>query len=136
MKVHQYVMMSAATAAQYAAIEALDSGEEDVRGMLAEYDRRRRMVVGRLNAMGLDTVEPRGAFYAFPDIRSTGLDDFAFAESLLAEEHVAVVPGSAFGESGTGFVRVCYAADYDDIVEAMDRTERFVTRRRAMAGAS
>ena len=134
MKVHQYVMMSAPTAAQYAAIEALDSGEEDVRGMLAEYDRRRRMVVGRLNAMGLDTVEPRGAFYAFPDIRSTGLDDFAFAESLLAEEHVAVVPGSAFGESGTGFVRVCYAADYDDIAEAMDRTERFVARRIAASG--
>lgn len=136
MKVHQYVMMSAPTAAQYAAVEALDSGEEDVRGMLAEYDRRRRMVVGRLNAMGLDTVEPRGAFYAFPDIRSTGLDDFTFAETLLQEERVAVVPGSAFGESGTGFVRICYAADYDDIVEAMDRTERFVTRRRSMAGAS
>ncbi len=136
MKVHQYVMMSAPTAAQYAAVEALDSGEEDVRGMLAEYDRRRRMVVGRLNAMGLDTVEPRGAFYAFPDIRSTGLDDFTFAETLLQEERVAVVPGSAFGESGTGFVRICYAADYDDIVEAMDRTERFVARRRSMAGAS
>ena len=136
MKVHQYVMMSAPTAAQYAAVEALDSGEEDVRGMLAEYDRRRRMVVDRLNAMGLDTVEPRGAFYAFPDIRSTGLDDFTFAETLLAEEHVAVVPGSAFGESGTGFVRICYAADYDDIVEAMDRTERFVARRRSADGAS
>ena len=136
MKVHQYVMMSAPTAAQYAAIEALDSGEEDVRGMLAEYDRRRRMVVGRLNAMGLDTVEPRGAFYAFPDIRSTGLDDYTFAETLLAEERVAVVPGSAFGESGAGFVRICYAADYDDIAEAMDRTERFVMRRRSMGGAS
>ena len=135
MKVHQYVMMSAPTAAQYAAIEALDSGEEDVRGMLAEYDRRRRMVVGRLNAMGLDTVEPRGAFYAFPDIRSTGLDDFTFAETLLTEERVALVPGSAFGESGAGFVRICYAADYDDIAEAMDRTERFVARCRARAGA-
>ena len=135
MKVHQYVMMSAPTAAQYAAIEALNSGEEDVRGMLAEYDRRRRMMVARLNAMGLATVEPRGAFYAFPDVRSTGLDDIAFAEALLEEERVAMVPGSAFGESGAGFVRACYAADYDDIAEAMDRIERFVARRRADGGA-
>ena len=135
MKVHQYVMMCAPTAAQYAAVEALTSGEEDVRGMVAEYDRRRRMVVERLGAMGLPTVEPRGAFYAFPDIRSTGLDDLAFSEALLEEERVAMVPGSAFGESGRGFVRICYAADYDDIEEAMDRTARFVARRQAPAGA-
>ena len=135
MKVHQYVMMCAPTAAQYAAIEALTSGEEDVRGMVAEYDRRRRLVVGRLREIGLPTVEPRGAFYAFPDIRSTGLDDLAFAEALLEEERVAMVPGSAFGESGRGFVRICYAADYEDIEEAMDRTARFVARRRARAGA-
>ena len=134
MKVHQYVMMSAPTAAQYAALEALESGEEDVRGMVAEYDRRRRMVHSRLNAMGLPTVEPRGAFYAFPDIRSTGLDDLEFAEQLLKEESVAMVPGSAFGESGRGFIRICYAADYDDIVEAMDRTERFVERCRERSG--
>ena len=135
MKVHQYVMMCAPTAAQYAAIEALTSGEEDVRGMVAEYDRRRRLVVGRLREIGLPTVEPRGAFYAFPDIRSTGLDDLAFAEALLEEERVAMVPGSAFGESGRGFVRICYAADYDDIEEAMDRTARFVARRQARAAA-
>ena len=135
MKVHQYVMMCAPTAAQYAALEALDSGEEDVRGMLHQYDRRRRMVHGRLNAMGLPTVEPRGAFYAFPDIRSTGLDDLAFAEGLLEEQRVAMVPGSAFGASGAGFVRICYAADYGDIEEAMDRTERFVAPRRARARA-
>ena len=103
--------------------------------MVAEYDRRRRMVVERLGAMGLPTVEPRGAFYAFPDIRSTGLDDLAFSEALLEEERVAMVPGSAFGESGRGFVRICYAADYDDIEEAMDRTARFVARRQAPAGA-
>ena len=134
MKIHQYVMMSAPTAAQYAAIEALASAEEDVRGMVAEYDRRRRMVVARLRAMGLPTVEPRGAFYAFPDIRPTGLDDLAFAEALLEEERVAMVPGSAFGESGRGYVRICYAADYDDIEEAMNRTERFVAKRLAASG--
>ena len=135
MKIHQYIMMSAPTAAQYAAIEALTSGEEDVRGMVAEYDRRRLLVLDRLRGMGLPTVEPRGAFYAFPDIRSTGLDDLAFAEALLEEERVAMVPGSAFGESGRGFVRICYAADYGDIEEAMDRTARFVARRRDRLGA-
>lgn len=135
MKIHQYIMMSAPTAAQYAAIEALSSGEEDVRGMVAEYDRRRLLVLERLREMDLPTVEPRGAFYAFPDIRSTGLDDLAFAEALLEEERVAMVPGSAFGESGRGFVRICYAADYGDIQEAMDRTARFVARRRSRLGA-
>jgi aminotransferase len=132
MKVHQYVMMSAPTAAQYAAVEALEHGEEDVRGMVAEYDRRRQMVVRRFRGMGLDTVEPRGAFYAFPDIRSSGIeDDVEFAERLLIEERVAVVPGSTFGGSGRGYIRVCYAASYEDLEEAMDRIERFVTRRRA-----
>src|SRR5205807_2607135 len=105
MQVHQYVMMSAPTAAQYAAIEALRSGEEDVQLMLAEYDRRRRLVVERFNHMGLHCFEPRGAFYAFPDVSSTGLDDESFAERLLFEERVAVVPGSAFGECGRGHVR-------------------------------
>ena len=133
MKVHQYVMMSAPTAAQYAAIEALRSGEEDVRGMVAEYDRRRRMVHGRLLGMGLPTVEPLGAFYAFPDISSTGLDDVAFAEQFLVEERVAVVPGSTFGQSGQGYIRLCYAAAYDDLVEAMDRLERFLARHRGTA---
>ncbi len=133
MKVHQYVMMSAPTAAQYAAIEALRSGEEDVRGMVAEYDRRRRMVHGRLLGMGLPTVEPLGAFYAFPDISSTGLDDVAFAEQFLVEERVAVVPGSTFGQSGRGYIRLCYAAAYDDLVEAMDRLERFLARHRGTA---
>jgi aminotransferase len=134
MKVHQYVMMCAPTAAQYAAIEALQSGEEDVRGMVAEYDRRRRLVFGRLQAMGLDTVEPHGAFYVFPDIRSSGIvDDLAFAEALLSEERVAVVPGSTFGESGRGFVRMCYAASYEDLMEAMTRLERFLGRHRAAA---
>lgn len=135
MKVHQYIMMSAPTAAQYAAIEALRSGEEDVRGMVAEYDRRRRMIVRRLGQMGLPTVEPRGAFYAFPDIRSTGLNDLEFSERLVEEERVAVVPGSAFGEAGAGFVRVCYAADYASLEEAMDRMGRFVARYRSDVSA-
>ncbi|MHB8577526.1 MAG: aminotransferase class I/II-fold pyridoxal phosphate-dependent enzyme, partial [Dehalococcoidia bacterium] len=134
MKVHQYVMMSAPTAAQYAALEALRSAEEDVQLMLAEYDRRRRLVVSRFNGMGLHCFEPRGAFYAFPDVRSTGLDDESFAERLLIEERVAVVPGSAFGECGRGHIRACYATSYSQLVEAMDRTERFVERCRAPVG--
>ncbi len=133
MKVHQYVMMSAPTAAQYAAIEALRSGEEDVRGMVAEYDRRRRMVHTRLVGMGLPTVEPHGAFYAFPDISSSGLDDVTFAEQFLLEERVAVVPGSTFGSSGRGYVRMCYASAYDELVEAMNRLERFLARHRGGA---
>ncbi len=135
MKVHQYVMMCAPTAAQYAAIEALRSGEEDVRGMLAEYDRRRRLVYERLSRMGLATVEPKGAFYVFPDIRSSGIeDDVQFAEQFLMEERVAVVPGSTFGASGSGYVRLCYAASYDDLQEAMVRLERFLGRHRGMLG--
>jgi aminotransferase len=130
MKVHQYVMMSAPTPAQFAAIEALRSGEEDVRGMVAEYDRRRQMVVGALNDMGLTCPEPRGAFYAFPHIGSTGMNDETFAERLLMEERVAVIPGSAFGEAGAGHVRICYAQRYELLEEAMERTRRFVGRNR------
>jgi aminotransferase len=130
MKVHQYVMMSAPTPAQFAAIEALRSGEEDVRGMVSEYDRRRKMVVGALNDMGLTCAEPHGAFYAFPQIGSTGMNDETFAERLLMEERVAVIPGSAFGEAGAGHVRICYAQRYELLEEAMDRTRRFVDRHR------
>jgi aminotransferase len=130
MKVHQYVMMSAPTPAQFAAVAALNNGEEDVRGMVAEYDRRRRMVVNRLNAMGLPCAEPRGAFYAFPRVGGTGMNDETFAERLLMEERVAVIPGSAFGEGGAGHVRICYAQTYDLLVEAMDRIQRFVDRNR------
>ena len=130
MKVHQYVMMSAPTPAQFAALQALNAGEEDVRGMVAEYDRRRRFVVGRLNEMGLPCQEPKGAFYAFPQIGSSGMNDETFAERLLMEERVAVIPGSAFGEAGAGHVRICYAQNYDLLVEAMNRTERFLDRHR------
>ena len=135
MKVHQYLMMSAPTVAQHAAIEALRSGEEDVQLMLGEYDRRRRLVVDRFNRMGLHCFEPRGAFYAFPDISTTGLDDESFAERLLFEERVAVVPGSAFGACGAGHVRACYATSFEQLVEALDRIERFVGRLRAERGS-
>jgi aminotransferase len=130
MKAHQYVMMSAPTTAQYAGVEALRNGEEDVRGMVAEYDRRRRLIVDGFNAMGLKCFEPRGAFYAFPSIAATGLSDEAFAEQLLMQEKVAVVPGSAFGECGVGHVRACYAQSYELIEEALVRMRRFVERHR------
>jgi aminotransferase len=130
MKVHQYVMMSAPTAAQHAGIEALRNGEEEVRGMVSQYDRRRRVIVDGFNRIGLDCFEPRGAFYAFPSITSTGLDDLAFSERLLFEERVAVVPGSAFGEMGAGHIRACYATAMDQIEEALVRIERFVGRHR------
>ncbi|MCI0849662.1 MAG: aminotransferase class I/II-fold pyridoxal phosphate-dependent enzyme [Chloroflexi bacterium] len=128
MRVHQYVMMSAPTVSQYAALEALRNGEEDVRGMVAEYDRRRLMTVRELNDMGLRCFEPKGAFYCFPSIRATGLSDEAFSEGLLMEEKVAVVPGSAFGQFGTGHIRICYAADYEVLEEALKRIRRFVER--------
>jgi aminotransferase len=131
-KVHQFAIMCAPTPAQYAAMEALTSGEQFVEEMRAEYDRRRVLMTSRLNAMGLHCFEPRGAFYCFPNVTdATGLDEETFAQRLLAEEHVAVVPGTAFGPSGAGHVRACYATAYEEIVEAMDRMERFVARCRA-----
>jgi aminotransferase len=128
MRVHQYVMMSAPTMSQHAALEALRNGEEDVRGMVSEYNRRRQMMVRELNAMGLECFEPKGAFYCFPSVRSTGLTDEAFSEMLLTEERVAVVPGSAFGQFGVGHIRVCYTESYDVLEEAVRRLRRFVER--------
>jgi len=130
MKVHQYVMMSAPTVAQYAGIAALDHGEAFVAEMVAEYDRRRRLIVAGFRAVGLPTFEPKGAFYAFPDISGTGLDSATFSERLLAEERVAVVPGSAFGACGEGYVRACYASGYEQIERALERIGRFVQRQR------
>jgi aminotransferase len=127
-KVHQYGIMSAPTVAQDAALVALTDGEPEVQRMLDEYDRRRRMFVPGLNAIGLETFEPRGAFYAFPRITSTGLDSETFAQRLLEEEHVAVVPGGAFGPSGEGHVRACYATSYEQLEEALRRIGRFVQR--------
>ncbi len=129
-KVHQYGIMSAPTMAQDAALVAVVEGEADVERMVAEYDRRRRLLVDGLNAIGLETFEPRGAFYAFPLITSTGLSADAFTERLLTEEHVAVVPGDAFGPSGAGHVRMCYATSYERIEEALRRIGRFVERTR------
>ena len=129
-KIHQYAIMSAPTTAQDAALEALTSGEADVERMLAAYDRRRRLIVDGFNALGLQTFEPRGAFYAFPRITSTGLDSETFAARLLQEEHVAVVPGGAFGPSGEGHVRACYATSEDQIRDALGRIGRFVERQR------
>ena len=127
-KVHQYGIMSASTIAQDAALVAIMDGEPDVARMVAEYDRRRRLLVDGLNRIGLPTFEPRGAFYTFPNITSTGLTDDQFTERLLREEQVAVVPGSAFGPSGAGHVRACYATSYEQLEEALRRIESFVAR--------
>jgi aminotransferase len=129
-KVHQYGIMSAPTVAQDAALEALRTGEPEVVRMVAEYDRRRRLLVDGLNALGLRTFEPRGAFYAFPLVTSTGLSSEDFAERLLREERVAVVPGGSFGPSGEGHVRMCYATAYEQLEEALRRIARFVARQR------
>ncbi len=128
LRIHQYTIMSAPTIAQEAAIEALANGEPYVQEMVAEYDRRRRLIVSGLNRLGLTTFEPRGAFYAFPKVAASGMDDETFAEKLLREEHVAVIPGNAFGPGGDGFVRCCYATAYEKIEEAMQRMERFMNR--------
>ena len=128
LRIHQYTIMSAPTTAQDAAIEALKSGEPHVQEMVTEYDRRRRLIVSGFNRLGLTTFEPRGAFYAFPNIRASGMDEETFAETLLKEESVAVVPGSAFGPGGEGFVRACYATEYSKIEEALHRMERFMSR--------
>jgi len=128
MKVHQYVMMCAPTPSQYAALEALRSGEEPAQEMMREYDRRRRLIVDGFNRLGLTCFEPKGAFYAFPSVRSTGLSDEDFTERLLREEKVVVVPGSAFGACGAGHVRACYATPYEKIEQALERIARFVGR--------
>lgn len=128
MKIHQYIIMSAPTPSHYAALEAIRHGEEDVRRFIAEFDRRRRLMVKGLREIGLSLNEPHGAFYVFPSIRSTGMEDFEFAERLLDEEKVAVIPGSAFGECGRGHVRMCYASPYNLLEEALERIGRFVSR--------
>ena len=127
-KIHQYTIMSAPTTAQVAGIEALHTGEKYVQEMVTEYDRRRKLLVGGLNQLGLDCFEPKGAFYAFPSVVKSGMDDNTFAEALLQEEQVAVVPGSAFGAGGAGFARLCYATAYEKIEEALHRMERFMRR--------
>jgi len=127
-RIHQYTIMSAPTTAQDAALVALQQGEPYVQEMVTEYDRRRRLLVAGLNRLGLTTFEPRGAFYAFPNIQASGMNDEDFAEKLLREEHVAVVPGNAFGPGGDGFTRMCYATEYSKIEEALHRMEKFMNR--------
>jgi len=128
-KIHQYTMLCCPTMAQMAAIEALKRGESEVERMVQEYDRRRRVMLKRLNEIGLPCFESKGAFYAFPSIKTTGMTSEEFAERLLKEEKVAVVPGSAFGQCGEGFVRCCYATSLANIEEALERMGRFVRRK-------
>lgn len=125
-KLHQYALMCAPTTAQYAAIEAMDNGDEDVENMRAEYDIRRRYIVDRLNRMGLPCFEPEGAFYVFPSVAVTGLSSEEFCQKLLMEKHVAVVPGTAFGDCGEGYVRISYCYSLKHITEAMNRLEAFL----------
>lgn len=128
-KLHQYIIMSAPSMAQYGAIAGFEECEGDVEQMRRAYDRRRRTIVDGLRAAGLPTFEPEGAFYCFPDIRSTGLNSEDFAQHLLQEERVAVVPGDAFGPSGAGYVRCSYATALDKIEEAVEKITRFARKR-------
>jgi aminotransferase len=125
-KVHQYTMLCAPTMAQVAALEAIQKGDEEMLHMRHEYDLRRRMFVSGLNRIGLDCFEPRGAFYAFPSVQGTGLSSEEFAERLLKEQKVAVVPGNVFGPSGEGFLRCSYATSREELIEALDRMETFL----------
>jgi len=128
MKIHQYTMMCASTMAQMAAIEAIKSGDPDIAEMLEEYTQRRRVIVEGLNRIGLECDYPGGAFYAFPSIKSTGLSSEEFADKLLMDQRVLVVPGSTFGECGEGYVRCCYATSIEKIEEALTRMERFLAK--------
>jgi aminotransferase len=126
-KVHQYAVMSAPTISQYAALAALEIGEPFVQAMVAEYDRRRRLVLSALNEMGLPCFEPKGAFYAFPSIAQIGLSADEFAERLLMQEQVAVVPGTAFGAGGEGHIRIAYCKSYEQIEIALERISKFLS---------
>ena len=127
-KVHQYTIMSAPTTAQTAALAALTSAEDDVERMRLEYDRRRRLIVSGLNEIGLKCFEPQGAFYAFPSVEISGMNDDEFANALLEEEHIACVPGNAFGEASGRYVRMSYATAYEKIELALEKMQRFVRR--------
>lgn len=125
-KLHQYGIMSAPTVSQYAAIEAMKNGDDDIRKMQEEYDGRRRFLLQGFREMGLECFEPKGAFYMFPCIKSTGMTSEEFCTEFLKAEQVAVIPGSAFGPGGEGFVRCCYAASMRDLAEALKRMKRFI----------
>jgi aminotransferase len=129
-KIHQYTMLCAPIMAQKAGIEALKFGEPDIQEMLTDYNHRRLLMVKGFNDIGLPCFEPRGAFYTFPSIKSTGMTSEEFSETLLKEEKVVVVPGTAFGPSGEGYVRCCYATAMSEIEEALSRINRFLDKRR------
>ena len=128
LKIHQYAIMSAPTTSQYAAIEALKEGDEDIEHMRRDYDYRRRYLLDGLRSLDIDCFEPKGAFYVFPCIQKTGLTSEQFCEQFLLEEKVAVIPGHAFGNSGEGFVRMCYASSVDNITLALARLGEFLKR--------
>ena len=125
-KIHQFAIMCAPTTSQYAAVEALRSGDEAVAKMVEEYDMRRRLIVSGFNELGLTCREPKGAFYAFPCIASTGMTSDEFCETLLRERRVALVPGTAFGQGGEGFVRASYCYSTEHILEALSRVRAFL----------
>lgn len=131
LKIHQFAIMCAPTTSQYAAVEALRNGDEDVAQMREEYNGRRRYLLHRFREMGLQCFEPYGAFYMFPCIQEFGMTSEEFATEFLNEEKVAVVPGTAFGKCGEGFLRISYAYSLDNLKEALDRMERFITKLRA-----
>ncbi len=126
LKIHQYAIMCAPTTSQYAAVEAMKDGDGDIEMMRKDYDYRRRFLLDKLRGAGLECFEPRGAFYMFPSIQSTGMTSAEFCEQFLLKEHVAAIPGTAFGAGGEGFVRMCYASSLANLSEAMDRLERFL----------
>lgn len=128
LKVHQYAIMCAPTASQFAAVEAMRNGDADVERMRAEYNRRRRYLVGGLRGLGIECFDPEGAFYVYPNISKFGLSSEEFCEKLLAEGGVAIVPGTAFGECGEGFARISYAYSVEHISKAIDRIEKFISR--------
>ncbi|MDE7052425.1 MAG: aminotransferase class I/II-fold pyridoxal phosphate-dependent enzyme [Lachnospiraceae bacterium] len=128
LKIHQFAIMCAPTTSQYAAVEALRNGDDDVEYMRNEYDRRRKFLIKALRGMGMECFEPFGAFYVFPCIKKYGMSSDEFAEALLTEEKLAVVPGTAFGGCGEGFIRISYAYSIEDLKNALERLERFINR--------
>ena len=128
LKIHQFAIMCAPTTSQYAAIEALRHGDDDVEKMRDEYDRRRRFLLNAFEEMGIECFEPYGAFYMFPSIKKFGMSSDEFATRLLKEEKIAVVPGTAFGDCGEGFLRISYAYSIDDLKAALERIERFIEK--------
>ena len=134
LKIHQFAIMCAPTTSQYAAVSALQNGDKDVEKMIEAYNQRRRYLVHALREMGMECFEPFGAFYVFPSIKKFGMTSEEFASRLLQEEKVAVVPGTAFGDCGEGFLRISYAYSLEDLKKALERLERFVKKLEIRAG--